>query len=355
MPLVDLRSDTVTRPTPAMREVMASAPLGDDVLGDDPGALEVQRLAAAMTGKAAALWLPTGTMANQVALGAHTRPGEAIVADAEAHILYYEVGAPAALWGLMTWTVEGEAGIPQPGRIARRLTGENLHTPGVSLIALEDTHNRAGGAVVPLDVLREVRAMADRAGIPVHLDGARVMNAVAADPSLGGGTLQEIAATTDSLTICLSKGLGAPCGTVLCGSEDLIARATRLRKRLGGGMRQIGGLCAAGAYALEHQSARLAEDHARARALADGLGLPAPDTNIVLMDTDGPAEELCAELALRDVLALPAGPRRVRFVTHHDVDDAGIARAVEVVQTVLGQAVLGTRRGSPRTAALSSA
>ena len=330
---------------------MESAPLGDDVLGDDPGALELQALAAEMTGKQAALWFPTGTMANQAALGCQTRPGDAIVADAEAHVLYYEVGAPAALWGLMTWTVEGEAGIPQVGRIARRITGENLHTPGVSLICLENTHNRAGGAVVPLERMREVRALADEAGVPIHLDGARVMNAVAA----GGGTLREIAATVDTLTICLSKGLGAPAGTVLCGPAHKIETATRLRKRLGGGMRQIGGLCAAGTYALTHQAARLTEDHARAKRLAEALSpirelrITTPETNIVLLETGGPAAEWQRALEAEGVLCLPAAQSRLRMVTHHDVDDDGIERAIRAVQTVAG-----TLRGSPRAAALSS-
>lgn len=349
---VDLRSDTVTRPTPGMRQAMNDAPLGDDVLGDDPGALELQALAAEMTGKPAALWFPTGTMANQAGLGCQTRPGDAIVADAEAHILFYEVGAPAALWGLMTWTVEGEAGVPQVGKIASRLTGENLHTPGVSLICLEDTHNRAGGAVVPIERMREVRALADEAGIPVHLDGARVMNAVAA----GGGTLKEIAATVDTLTICLSKGLGAPAGTVLCGPEHKIEAAVRLRKRLGGGMRQIGGLCAAGSYALRHHAERLSEDHARARRISEelqgvkGLKVSTPETNIVLLETESPAVEWQAALEGQGVLCLPAAKNRLRMVTHLDVDDDGIARAIAAVQTVAG-----TFRGSPRAAALSSA
>lgn len=349
---VDLRSDTVTRPTPAMREAMMRAELGDDVLEGDPEALRLQALAARLTGKEAALWFPTGTMANQAGIAAWTRPGEAILAEEDAHILFYEVGGPALNAGVMTWTLASQGGAMDPDLVARRITRENLHTPGTSLICLENTHNRAGGAVLPLATMRETRRVADAAGVPVHLDGARVMNAVAG----GGGTLMEIATEVDSLTICLSKGLGAPAGTVLCGPADLIDRALRIRKRLGGGMRQIGFLCAAGAFALEHQAARLAEDHARARRMAEaltgteGVTVIYPGTNMVLLTTEGPAARWQEELETEGVRCLAAASDRLRLVTHHDVDDAGIDRAVAAIQTVAG-----TLRGSPRAAALSSA
>ena len=348
---VDLRSDTVTKPTPAMREAMLSAELGDDVLEGDPEARKLQALAAEMTGKPAALWFPTGTMANQAAIAAWTRPGDAILAEEEAHILYYEVGGPALNAGVMTWTLPSVRGVMDPTEVARRITPENLHTPGTSLISVEDTHNRAGGAVVPLEALRAYRRVSDAAGVPIHLDGARVMNAVAG----GGGTLREIAATVDTLTICLSKGLGAPAGTVLCGPEDLVAKSLRVRKRLGGGMRQIGWLCAAGAYALAHQVGRLTEDHARARRLAErlsgmeGLHVTYPGTNMVLVGVPNAAEWQEA-LEREGVRCLAAAKDRLRLVTHHDVDDEGIARAIAAFQTVAG-----TRLGSPKAAALSSA
>lgn len=349
---VDLRSDTVTKPTPAMREAMMRAELGDDVLEGDPEALRLQALAARMTGKEAALWFPTGTMANQAAIAAWTRPGDAILAEQDAHVLFYEVGGPALNSGVMTWTLASDGGAMDPALVARRITRENLHTPGTALICLENTHNRAGGAVLPLAMMRETRRVADAAGVPVHLDGARVMNAVAG----GGGSLMEIAREVDTLTICLSKGLGAPAGTVLCGPADLIAKALRVRKRLGGGMRQIGFLCAAGAFALEHQAARLAEDHARARRLAEALeGTPGitvayPGTNMVLLTTESPAAAWQEALEHEGVRCLAAASDRLRLVTHHDVDDAGIERAVAAVHTVAG-----TLRGSPRAAALSSA
>ena len=350
MPPVDLRSDTVTKPTPAMREAMMAAELGDDVLEGDPEALRLQALAARLTGKEAALWFPTGTMANQAAIAAWTRPGDAIVAEQDSHILFYEVGGPALNAGVMTWTLSGERGAMAPEEVARRITTENLHTPGTSLICLENTHNRAGGAILPLAMMRETRAVAGV--IPIHLDGARVMNAVAG----GGGSLLEIAREADSLTICLSKGLGAPAGTVLCGPADLIERALRIRKRLGGGMRQIGFLCAAGAYALEYQAARLSEDHARAQRLAatldgtPGVAVAYPGTNMVLLTTAGPADQWQSALEDQGVRCLAAARDRLRLVTHHDVDDTGIDRAITAIQTVAG-----TFRGSPSAAALSSA
>ncbi|RYG79497.1 low specificity L-threonine aldolase, partial [bacterium] len=245
-----------------------------------------------------------------------------------------------------------QGGAMDPDLVARRITRENLHTPGTSLVCLENTHNRAGGAVLPLATMRATRQVADAAGVPVHLDGARVMNAVAA----GGGTLMEISAEVDSLTICLSKGLGAPAGTVLCGPADLVDRALRIRKRLGGGMRQIGFLCAAGAFALEHQATRLTEDHARAQRLAqaltgtEGITVTYPGTNMVLLTTEGPAARWQEALESEGVRCLAAASDRLRLVTHHDVDDAGIERTIAAVQTVAG-----ILRGSPRAAALSSA
>lgn len=325
---------------------MGEAALGDDVLGDDPTAIELERLGAEMTGKEAGIWLPSGTMANSVAIGCQVNPGEALIADDGAHILQYEVGGAAALWGAMTWTVASEGGVPDADRIAARITEGNLHTPPTALICLENTHNRAGGRVLPLASLRAVRAVAEADGVPVHLDGARVMNAVAA----GGGSLLDIAASVTTLTICLSKGLGAPAGTLLLGPSELIVRARRLRKRLGGGMRQIGSLCAAGIHGLTVNALRLGEDHARARRLAEGLaGMPGlavsrPETNIIILDLESPAVEWVAAARDEGVLCLPFGARRVRLVTHHDVDDEGIERAISAIHRV------AETFGSPRAA-----
>lgn len=336
--LVDLRSDTVTRPSPEMWEAMQSAALGDDVLGDDPTVIELEQLAARMTGKEAALFVPSGTMGNQIALACWCKPGDAILIEEEAHVLYYEVGASALIAGVVSWTLPSTRGIMAPETIEKRVLKANLHTPGTTLLCLENTHNRAGGTVIPQDTMAEYRRLADHHGIHVHLDGARVFNAAVAQDV----PVSEIAKHVDSVNFCLSKGLRSPIGSLLCGPADFIDRARVWRKRLGGGMRQSGLLAACGIVSLTKMVDRLAEDHARAKRTAEALcyvpGLtvyPAVvETNMVMVDTEGPAEPVVAALAERGVLCFPNGPQRIRLVFHADVDDAKTDQAIEAFKAV---------------------
>ena len=336
--LVDLRSDTVTRPSPEMWEAMRAAALGDDVLGDDPTVAELEGLAARTTGKEAAVFVPSGTMGNQMALASWCQPGDAILIEEEAHVLYYEVGAPALIAGVVSWTLPSTRGTIDPAVVEKRILKANIHTPGTTLLCLENTHNRAGGAVIPLDAMAEYRRIADRHGMRIHLDGARVFNAAVAL----GVPVAAIAQHVDSVNFCLSKGLRSPIGSVLCGPADFIDRARVWRKRLGGGMRQAGLLAACGIVSLTRMVDRLAEDHARAKrtalALADLPGLtvyPATvETNMVLVDTDRPAEEVVAELAEEGVLCFPNAANRIRLVFHADIDDAKADRALEAFRVV---------------------
>ncbi len=336
--LVDLRSDTVTRPTPEMWEAMQNAEIGDDVLGDDPTVLELEALAARTMGKEAAVFVPSGTMGNQMALASWCKPGDAILIEEEAHVLYYEVGAPALIAGVVSWTLPSSRGTIDPATVEKRVLKANIHTPGTTLLCLENTHNRAGGAVVPLDAMAEYRRIADHHGMRVHLDGARVFNAaVALDVPV-----REIARHVDSVNFCLSKGLRAPIGSVLCGPADFIDRARIWRKRLGGGMRQAGLLAACGIVGLTKMVDRLAEDHARAKraseALSDLPGLatyPATvETNMVMVDTERPAEEVVEELRAEGLLCFPNAANRIRLVFHADIDDAKTDRAIEAFRTV---------------------
>jgi threonine aldolase len=336
--LVDLRSDTVTRPSPEMWEAMQNAPLGDDVLGDDPSVIALEALAAQKVGKEAALFVPSGTMGNQIALASWCSPGDAILIEEEAHVLYYEVGGSALIAGVVSWTLPSDRGTMDPANVERHVLKRNLHTPGTTLLCLENTHNRAGGAIVQMEAMRAFGEIGVRHGMRVHLDGARVFNAAVAL----GVPLTEITQHVDSVSLCLSKGLRAPIGSVLCGPQDMIDRARIWRKRLGGGMRQAGLLAACGIVSLTRMVDRLAEDHARAKraalALAELPGMTVnPDhveTNMVMVDTDRPAEEVVAEIAEHGVLAFPNGPHRVRLVFHADVDDAKTDRAIEAFAAV---------------------
>lgn len=343
MVFVDLRSDTVTRPGPAMRAAMAGAEVGDDVFGEDPTVRRLEEAAAALMGKEAALLVPSGTMANQVALGALGRPGDEVIAEAGAHCYRFEGGAAAALWGLSILPVAGRRGILEPEAVAAAIQPDNPHYPVSRVLALENTSNTGGGSVYPLARLEALGALARERGLFVHLDGARIFNAALA----GGYPPAAAAAAADTVSFCLSKGLGAPAGSLVCASAELIRRARRLRKRLGGGMRQAGILAAAGLYALEHHVARLAEDHARARRLAGALaGMAgvvldpeAVETNIVVFEI-APGrptpQEAAARLASLGVGMVPFGPGRMRAVTHLDVDDAGIEAAINACAAVLG-------------------
>lgn len=338
---VDLRSDTVTRPTPAMLAAMVAAEVGDDVLGDDPTVQALEARAAALSGKEAALFTPSGTMANQIAIRCWTQPGDEVLMEAGGHPFHYEAGAAAVISGVQIRTLPGEAGLLSTEAVAGALRPDDVHCPPTALVILEDTANRGGGTVYPLDLLDAHGALARRLGLRLHLDGARIFNAVVAQ----GLPLDRLAAPVDSLCFCLSKGLGAPVGSLLCGPADFIRRARRVRKLLGGGMRQAGYLAAAGLHALTHHVDRLAEDHRRARALAAGLqalGLEvaAPPTNMVYVGLPEAlpldAAALARALEERGVRCLPTGPRRLRLVTHLDVDDAGVAAALAAFEDLVG-------------------
>jgi threonine aldolase len=342
-PIVDLRSDTVTRPTPAMRAAIARAEVGDDVFGDDPTVLALERRVAALAAKPAALFVPSGTMGNQLAVAVHTRPGDKVLLEAESHIFLYEQAGVAANSGGLAHIVRAERGVVAPAAIAQALEEddpEDDHLARPALLCLENTHNRHGGAIVALERLRATAAAARAGGLSVHLDGARLWNASVAT----GVPVREWAAPFDTVMMCFSKGLGAPVGSILVGGAEAMRRARRLRKRWGGAMRQVGILAAACLYALDEHVERLAEDHTRARALAagwratPGVRVSEPDTNIVLADLEDPALEPAAVLAALEsqgVRTIGFGPRRIRAITHLDVDDAGIARAIEVFQAVV--------------------
>lgn len=321
-----------------MMEAMANAAVGDDVLGDDPTVQELEALAAKMFGKEAAVFVPSGTMGNQIAIATHTKPGDAILLEEEAHVFYYEVGAPAVFNGVLTRTIPSRLGIMDPADVEKRVMHQNLHTPGTTLLCVENTHNRAGGVIIPQEILKAYREIAERHGMATHLDGARVFNA-----SVGLGIdVKEIAQYFDSISFCLSKGLRAPVGSVLVGGAEFMERARIWRKRLGGGMRQSGLLAACGIESLTNEVDRLSEDHARAKKLAEALdGTPGlsidwdtVQTNMVLLNTEVPAEKWMHALADRDVWALPPGPNRLRCVFHADIDDAKLDRAIDAFKSI---------------------
>jgi len=334
MKLIDLRSDTVTRPTPGMREAMAKAEVGDDCYGEDPSVNRLQERVAALLGKEAALFVPSGTMANQVSLGVLTRPGDEIICDAGAHCISFESGALAALWGVQARTLAAERGLLDPAAVEAMIRPPQDVFPRTRLVELENTHNRGGGAVYPLERVRAIAEVARRRGLHLYMDGARLWNASAAT----GTPPDAYAREAVLVSVCLSKGLGTPAGSLVCGTKDLISDARRLRKRLGGAMRQAGVLAAAGLYALDHHVARLAEDHENARRLAEGLAaLPGAsvlfpvDTNLVFVELAGRSgAEVSQRLAKEGVLANPEGsrPGTLRFLTHLDVSRADVDEAV---------------------------
>ena len=338
--MIDLRSDTITRPTPPMRRAMADAQVGDDVFGDDPTVLALERRVAEILGKEAAAYMPSGTMSNQVAIRAHTEPGDEIVIEATAHSYFYETGGPAALAGVMCHLIPGERGIFTGDQVRAALRPRNVHFPPTKLVCIENTHNRGGGSVWPLERIAEVAAVAREAGLAMHLDGARLWNASVA----AGIPERQYARHFDTVSVCFSKGLGAPIGSALAGTAALIGRARRFRKMFGGGMRQAGIVAAGALYALEHHRERLAEDHANARRLAQGLaGLPGieldpptVETNIVIFRvTASPAPALCGRLKEAGVWMLPRDDENIRAVTHLDVNRAEIDEAIGIIGRVM--------------------
>lgn len=328
--IVDLRSDTVTRPTPAMRAAMAAAVVGDDVFGEDPTVNALEARVAAMLGKEAGLFVPTGTMANQVAIRCLTEPGDEVILEADAHPFHYEAGAAAVISGVTIRLVPGVRGVLDPEAVRAAVRPPNVHHAPARLLSVENTANRGGGTVMSAAHCAALAGVAREAGLHTHLDGARLWNAHAAT----GDSLADYAAPFDLVSVCFSKGLGAPAGSMLVGSRALLERARRFRKLLGGGMRQVGVLAAACDYALTYHLPRLGEDHARARRLWAGLAEQGwrvedpPQSNMVYLRADD-APALARRLEAAGVRAVALAWDRLRLVTHLDVDDAGISRALD--------------------------
>ncbi|MGE5207145.1 MAG: threonine aldolase family protein [Chlamydiota bacterium] len=348
--IVDLRSDTVTRPTPEMRRAMAEAEVGDDVYGEDPTVNRLERRAAEIFGREAAIFVPSGTMGNQIAIKVHTHPGQEIICEERGHIFNFEMAMLSHFSGCLARPVPAPDGILSWERIQRAIAPKIYYRAQTGLLSLENTHNMAGGTVYPPEVFDDICERAHQAGLPVHLDGARIFNAATAL----GKPVAEISKKADSVMFCLSKGLGAPVGSMLLGSRAFIDQARVYRKSLGGGMRQAGVLAAAGLIALEKMPARLGEDHANARFLAAGLAqipgiaLDASKvmTNILVFNVAGTGMtsfDVCKKLSERGALASGIDGEQIRMVTHMDVDRAGCARALEAVQTICGR---GSRAGA---------
>ncbi|MBN9615978.1 MAG: low specificity L-threonine aldolase [Acidobacteriales bacterium 59-55] len=338
--MIDLRSDTVTKPTKAMREAMFAAEVGDDVYGEDPTVNRLEKDAAAKFGREAAIFVPSGTMGNQIAIRLHTRHGQEVICEARAHVMDWEMATAAAFSGCQLRTVAGERGRLTWEQISRAIGPKIYYRAQTGLICIENTHNMAGGTVTPVAAMREICEGAHAAGLPVHLDGARIFNAAAAL----GVDVAELTRGFDTVMFCLSKGLGAPAGSMLVGSREAIEQARIFRKALGGGMRQAGILAAAGLIALQEMPARLADDHANARLLAEAVAeapsaeidLDAVETNIVIFRLrDGDAAKFCDRLKQKGVLASAIGADAVRFVTHYDVDREACERAAALVSEQL--------------------
>ncbi len=341
MAVIDFRSDTVAMPSPEMRQAMVTSPLGDDVFGDDPTTNRLMEVAADRMGKEAATFVPSGTMGNLIGIAVNAHRGAELIADADSHAFYYETAGAAAVCGVQIRPVETEAGVMSPQQIVGAVRPrDDPHQPISAAVTFENTHNRHGGIVWPLDDLRAASDAARAQGLRVHLDGARIFNAAVAL----GVPAAEIAACADTVTFCLSKGLACPVGSVFCGSREDVEEAKRWRKRLGGGMRQVGVLAAAGLIALDRMVDRLAEDHANARTLAEGLAelpgvrcdLQRVQTNLVYFDLDSmPAEKFIDECAKRGLLSASTGPRQMRFVTHYGIESGDVQSALQICEEVL--------------------
>ena len=331
--LIDLRSDTVTRPTPGMRKAMAEAETGDDVYAEDPTVRALEERTAALFGHEAALFVPSGTMGNQIGMRLVAEPGQEVLCDADAHVVTYEMGAAAAIFGLSTRTVVSDRGLLDADALIAQVRPQgDSYLTGTAAIAVENTHNRGFGRVQPLGELQKLWDWSRGAGVAVHLDGARIWNAHVAS----GVDLATYGRLADTASVCFSKGLGTPVGSVLLGSAQRMATARLWRKRLGGGMRQVGVLAAACLYALDHHLPRMGEDHENAQLLAKRLGVdPASvETNMVVLE-DVEAPVLAEAAKARGVLVSQVSPTRVRLVTHLDVDRAGIDRAADVLTELL--------------------
>lgn len=336
--MIDLRSDTVTRPTKGMLDAMSRAVVGDDVLRDDPTVNRLEEMAAELLGQEAALFTPSGTMANQVALNSWTQPGDEVIVERWSHNYNYEVAAGAALSGLSFWPIDTEDGLLDVRQVEKAIRPDNIHLPVSKVVSIENTHNRASGAYYPLAHVKALRDLAHGRGLVLHMDGARLANAAVAM----GVRMAGYGGLCDSVTLCLSKGLGCPVGSLVAGPGDLIERARRCRKMFGGGMRQAGYLAAAGIYALEHHVERLREDHANARQLGEGIAaiagldvdLSRVVTNMVYCRfKEGPekAGRVVEAMQADGVYTLLLLPDTIRMVTHLDVTSEDIGRAVEIL------------------------
>ncbi len=340
--LIDLRSDTVTKPTPEMRKAMMEAEVGDDVLGEDPTINALQEKAARLLGKEAAIFVASGTMGNQLSIKAHTQPGDDVIIEAGSHAMNLEGGASAVLSAVQFSAIPGSRGIFDAEQVEAAIRADDVHLPVSRLIVIENTHNRGGGSVFPLKNILRIREVAGRRGLRMHMDGARLWNACVAS----GISPADYAAPFDSVSVCLSKGLGCPAGSLVAGSRDFIKRVHRFRKMVGGGMRQIGFLGAAGIYALDHHINRLEEDHRKARRLAAGLAkvknvLIRPEeveTNILYFDVspaERTAQEVAAAVREKGLRVHPTSKTRIRCVAHLDVSLADMDRAVEIIDGVM--------------------
>jgi threonine aldolase len=341
-PVIDLRSDTVTRPTAGMKAAMQAAELGDDVFHEDPTVNRLEERVAALLGKEAALFVPSGTMSNQICIKAHTQPGDEMICDANCHVYNYEAGGPAVLSSVMCRTIEGDCGIIDVGQLDGKIRPVNDHLVRTRLVCLENTHNRGGGKVYPIVKIQAISAWTRKHGLILHLDGARLWNAVVAT----GIPAKTWANLFDSVSVCFSKGLGAPVGSALAGSREFITQGRRIRKLFGGGMRQAGIIAAAALYAVDNHVNRLADDHRNARvlgqAVADTPGLsligPEVETNIVVFQVErelGSAKEIADALQKRGVLVSAISPERIRAVTHLDVSAAQCERAADAFRKVI--------------------
>lgn len=340
MRTIDLRSDTVTRPSPPMRQAIFEAEVGDDVFGDDPTVIELERYTAELLGKEAGLYVPSGTMGNQICLKAHSQPGWELICERQCHVVNYEAGGPAVHSSLLVNFITTEYGMITADIVRNSIRPKNVHCPETRMVALENTHNHHGGTILPQDEILRVKEVCDEFGLIFHLDGARIWNAHVATKI----PLPELTAPFDSVSVCLSKGLGAPIGSVVAGSAEFVERCRRERKLFGGGMRQVGIIAAAGLYAVKNNIPRLSEDHDNARFFAEDLDkfdcfsveLKRVQTNIVLVNitTDESAQSMLKRMNEVGILGVVFGPKQIRFVAHLDVNRADFEEALERLKTM---------------------
>ncbi len=338
---IDLRSDTVTKPTPEMRRAMSLAEVGDDVFGEDPTVRKLEERAAELLGKEAALFLPSGTMANQVAIHVWTSPGQQVLLDARSHILIYELAAMSVLSGVMPMPISTESGFFSAQELAPRIPPDIYYLTPVGLVTVENTHNMHGGVIYPIDLLKDVYSFCKERGIPVHMDGARIFNAAVASEV----PAHKIAQYADSVMFSLSKGLACPVGSLLCGPENFIKEARRVRKRFGGGMRQVGILAAAGLIALDTMIDRLHEDHERAQKIAQAIAeidgmeiqLDKIQTNIVIFSIERKftSSSFCDALKNEGILAIPISSKEIRMVTHYHITDEDVQRVIDAIRRLM--------------------